>query len=186
MPSRPNLAGNLARRALKRANGLSKLRRIVSGLYDLLKCVVEGPAEIQVRLGQSRETPLRFAVPSHRPRSHGNPSGSAKTDPTSRTPCQHSVAEARCAREARLGPVSARFLLTSGRGDAKSSVPCPARRPEGTGCSGCALESRGFRARRRARIAQLVEHNLAKVGVAGSSPVSRSTSPLISLNLRSV
>ena len=27
---------------------------------------------------------------------------------------------------------------------------------------------------RRAGIAQLVEHNLAKVGVAGSSPVSRS------------
>jgi hypothetical protein len=29
-----------------------------------------------------------------------------------------------------------------------------------------------------AGIAQLVEHNLAKVGVAGSNPVSRSISPL--------
>jgi hypothetical protein len=29
----------------------------------------------------------------------------------------------------------------------------------------------------QARIAQLVEHNLAKVGVAGSSPVSRSSKP---------
>ena len=32
----------------------------------------------------------------------------------------------------------------------------------------------GVRRRERAGIAQLVEHNLAKVGVAGSSPVSRS------------
>ena len=31
-----------------------------------------------------------------------------------------------------------------------------------------------FRTRSAAGIAQLVEHNLAKVGVAGSSPVSRS------------
>ena len=29
----------------------------------------------------------------------------------------------------------------------------------------------------QARVAQLVEHNLAKVGVAGSNPVSRSTKP---------
>ena len=34
-------------------------------------------------------------------------------------------------------------------------------------------ESCGGRARKSAGIAQLVEHNLAKVGVAGSSPVSR-------------
>ena len=32
-----------------------------------------------------------------------------------------------------------------------------------------------------AKIAQLVEHNLAKVGVAGSSPVFRSTNPQLSL-----
>ena len=32
-----------------------------------------------------------------------------------------------------------------------------------------------FEARKKARVAQLVEHNLAKVGVAGSNPVSRST-----------
>src|SRR5947208_14760353 len=32
---------------------------------------------------------------------------------------------------------------------------------------------------RRAGIAQLVEHNLAKVGVAGSSPVSRSPSRMV-------
>ena len=36
---------------------------------------------------------------------------------------------------------------------------------------GCRLDSEGI----QAEIAQLVEHNLAKVGVAGPSPVFRST-----------
>ena len=39
-------------------------------------------------------------------------------------------------------------------------------------------ESKRFPLRRFAEIAQLVEHNLAKVGVAGSSPVFRSNNPL--------
>ena len=36
-----------------------------------------------------------------------------------------------------------------------------------------------YRRKFSARIAQLVEHNLAKVGVAGSSPVSRSYDELV-------
>ncbi len=37
-----------------------------------------------------------------------------------------------------------------------------------------------------ARVAQLVEHDLAKVGVAGSSPVSRSLEPLILRGFRDI
>ncbi len=36
-----------------------------------------------------------------------------------------------------------------------------------------------FRNQKHARVAQLVEYDLAKVGAAGSSPVSRSLKPLI-------
>ena len=54
--------------------------------------------------------------------------------------------------------------IVQGRGIALAlpRTPLPSWEPDG-------------RLRRVAGIAQLVEHNLAKVGVAGSSPVSRSS-----------
>ena len=40
------------------------------------------------------------------------------------------------------------------------------------------IRLKAVRSKKQARIAQLVEHDLAKVGVAGSSPVSRSRKAL--------
>ena len=48
---------------------------------------------------------------------------------------------------------------------------------EGTWCR--VSEARQAWQKKNARVAQLVEYDLAKVGAAGSSPVSRSLKPLI-------
>ena len=63
--------------------------------------------------------------------------------------------------------------------EVRGSIPLASMAPPSADCDPCCGSLRrggpDTRILRFAGIAQLVEHNLAKVGVAGSSPVSRST-----------
>ena len=63
--------------------------------------------------------------------------------------------------------------------EVRGSIPLASMRVQGAGRRAHVIEELFFEGSAakvlgRAGIAQLVEHNLAKVGVAGSSPVSRS------------